>query len=672
MAATFLSALSVRAQVTVRLQQPPPNQLKVADMWKITIINNARQARRVYLQGTATEARDGQVIDAQSAQFDLPPGTKMITGRDVEPVKANSSNSKYKNIVLQTGTVPSGEYTICVYVKDAKTGETLGSDCIVQTVQNVSLVLIAPQDEGEVSQELPQFVWTTTPLMGGGAKYTVRIVEILGNQTPYNAMQSRGSFYEKEGVPGVTFQYPVSAPKLVSGKNYAWQVTAYSNGVKVSESEVWKFTYGSSTIVVAPPKDLKLKIAAKFEKAYGGSGRDAAYCVREAKDSGYVLAGYTTSFGGGQDDAYLVKTDPGGTLEWSQTYGGDNDEAFYGVDRTQDGGYIAVGYTRSFDTPNSDAFVVKVDAKGNLQWSKTIGGGSNDAAYSVAQTDDGGYIVAGVLGTGDDYDAYLIRLNGNGSVRWARNFGGMEYDIFKSVRQTRGGFIAAGYTRSYGLGNDDAYVVFVDEEGTLQWATSIGNQLVDRGYSIVEPHGTMFVIVGYTLDDQDNGFDLFMTAVGRSGERQWGRTYHVGPIDEGAAATATKEGEVIAAGYTRGGSMSQTGGVYLVKVNIDGAVQWSRLYQGSAPDAATAVDGTSDHGFIVAGWASGIEGGDALLIKTDSQGNAGCDETDPKTNATPARISSASGSLFGLGANLASPSSSAAPATTVETPICPK
>jgi len=668
----LLAVSSARSQVTVQLQQPPPNQLKVADMWKITIVNNSRQSRRVYLQGTATEARDGQVVDAQSAQFDLPAGIKRITGRDVEPVKVNASNSKYKSIVLQSGTVPSGEYTICVYVKDAKTGETLGSDCLVQTVQNVSLVLISPSDEGEILEELPQFVWTTTPLMGTGAKYTLRIVEILGNQTPYNAMQSSGSVYRKEDIPGMTFQYPVSAPKLDAGKDYAWQVTAFSNGVKVSESEVWKFTYGSATVVVAPQKDLKLKLASRFEKAYGGSGRDAAYCVREAKDSGYILAGYTTSFGGGHDDAYLVKTAPDGTLEWSQTYGGDNDDAFYGVDRTQDGGYIAVGYTRSFDTPNSDAFVVKVDARGTLQWSKTIGGGSNDAAYSVAQTDDGGYIVAGLLGTGDDYDAYLIRLNGNGSVRWSRNFGGMDYDIFKSVRQTRGGFIAAGYTRSYGLGNDDAYLVFVNEEGMLQWATSIGNLSVDRGYSVVEPHGTLFVVTGYTLDEQSGGFNLFMAAVDRSGARQWGRTYHVGPIDEGYAATATKEGEVIAVGYTRGATLTQTGGVYLLKVNVDGALQWSKLYQGSAASSATAIDVTSDRGFVVAGWASGIEGGDALLIKTDALGAAGCDETDPKTDTSPARISSATGSLFGLGANQASPSSASAPASTVETPICPK
>ncbi len=658
------------AQMGVRLQQPPPNQLKVADMWKITVVNSSREKRRVYLQGTATESRDGEVVNAQSAQFDLAPGTRTITGRDVEPVKVNSSNSKYKNIVLQTGSVPSGTYTICVYVKDAKTGETLGSDCITQTVQNVSLVLINPSDETRLTEALPRFTWTTTPLMNPSTKYSIRIVEIIGNQSPVAALQSGRAFHENEEVRGMFYQYPVSAPRMVSGKEYAWQVSAFSNGVMVSQSEVWTFSYGNDLQVV-PPKNIISGLPAKFQKAFGGTGIDQAYSIRQTKDSGYIIAGYTNSFGAGRDDAYLIKTDPAGVLQWSKTYGGAEDDIFYGVEQTTDGGYIAVGCSRSFEAVNNDVYVVKTDASGGTQWSRTYGGGSDDAGFSVDQAETGGYVVAGILGTGDDYDGYVIRLASNGLVTWSRNIGGEEYDVFRSVRQVREGFLAAGSTRTYGKGNDDAYVALVRDDGQVQWTTSIGTLFMERGYSVVDAPGR-FVVAGYGSGKVSLGYDIHISAIDRGGSLIWSKFYEIGPIDEGFSAAATQNGEIVVAGNTRGPAQAGKNGVYMFKVGTDGSVQWSKFYQGANLSDGMVMTRTFDQGYAIAGWTNEVGNGDALLVKTDMEGKAGCNELDPKVTDGPSRMVAGPGMLFGLGANAAVASTSTAPASTVETVLCPK
>jgi hypothetical protein len=135
-AGLLMLASASRAQITVSLQQPPPNQLKVADLWRVTILNTTKTTYTVYLQGTATEANAGQVVDAQTSPFSVPPGTKIVTGHDLGNIKVNSSNSRYKNILLQTGTVPAGDYTVCVIVHAEQDGTELGNDCIQQHVES--------------------------------------------------------------------------------------------------------------------------------------------------------------------------------------------------------------------------------------------------------------------------------------------------------------------------------------------------------------------------------------------------------------------------------------------------------------------------------------------------------------------------------------------------------
>jgi hypothetical protein len=249
----MLIASSAWAQVTVVLHRPPPNRLRVADLWVVDLINPTKSPIKVYLHGTADEvsipSRILHVVDAQSAPFILQPGFHRVTGTDISPIKVNTSDPAYRNIVTTTGVVPSGEYQICVEAKDAATDARLGIDCYDQSIDNSTPPrLITPFDGSEVSEKYPIFTWIApAPVFNFRVDYSLKIVEIMGQQSPYDAMQSNYSIFAASHISRTLFQYPVASRPLERGKHYAWKIDAYSanagRSFLVGESEIWDFTY---------------------------------------------------------------------------------------------------------------------------------------------------------------------------------------------------------------------------------------------------------------------------------------------------------------------------------------------------------------------------------------------------------------------------------------------
>lgn len=668
----MLLLAQVAPRVAVRLQQPPPNQLRVSDMWKITLTNSGRTTVRIYLQGIATEVRDGQIVDAQTAPFDVPPGTKRLTGRDVEPVKVNSSNSRYKNVLMQTGLVPSGDYTICVYAKEVTSNDVVGSDCFNQEIQNVSLVLMTPDNNTSVGDELPIFNWTTAPLITNGATYSIKIVEMFGSQSPTSAMESNPAYFRQENISTRNFNYPVSASKFKSGGQYAWQVTLFNDGVKVAESEVWSFLYVKSPNFPPPPPTLTAAFS-RFMKAYGGGSFDQLYAVASTNDSGYILAGKTRSFGAGGDDAYVVKVDKSGNVQWSRAFGGSNDDAAFGVAQAHNGGYIAVGYTRSFDAMFDDIYVVKMDAQGNVQWSRTYGGGGHDAGYSIIPTANNSYTIAGVLGTGDSYDGYLLRIEANGALVWSRSFGGDDYDILKSVTEHGEALYATGWTRSFGNGNDDMMVAKVNPNGTVMWVKSWGTNRAERGAGIASgPSG--FATAGYTLGKlgETTQFNVLAIGFANDGNDQGKVVVRAGLYNEAFSIAADKKGAFYLTGYAKGTDLANVGGILMMKLSGNGALEWAKVYQSTAVSEGRGIVTARDGGLVVAGFTEAIGAGDGLLLKTDGLGVANCAELDPKAVADMTGLTAKDLTIFGVGSVVVPRTSVATTATTIETLLCPK
>jgi hypothetical protein len=224
--------------------------------------------------------------------------------------------------------------------------------------------------------------------------------------------------------------------------------------------------------------------SSSFCKAIGGPENEWGTSLIQTSDGGYAIAGRTYSFGAGLSDVYVVKLDSNGNLQWTKTIGGPHHEEGNSLIQTADGGYAIAGATTSFGAGLLDVYVVKLDANGNLQWTKTIGGPESEEGVSLIQTSDGGYAIAGLtqsFGAGED-DVYVVKLDANGNLQWTKTIGGPESEEGVSLIQTSdGSYVFAGTTRSFGAGGRDVYVVKLDKNGDACCAVSQTSQIGTGG-----------------------------------------------------------------------------------------------------------------------------------------------------------------------------------------------
>lgn len=241
-----------QAQVTVTLQRPPLNQLRLTDLWNVTLNNTTQTTYQVYLKGNVDEQTDGNIVSSQSQAFSLPPGVKQCTPNNISSQSTTwGGNNTYKNAILQTGQSPAGTYDICIRVFDAATNTEIGSDCIDgHSVNPLTPPSLEFPGNSEITSPNPQFVWTPpTPVPSGQTlTYKIKIVQIIGNQTPEAAILQNAVFTQAN-INITTLTYPISATTLQDGKSYAWQITAFLNNVESGASEVCYFSVLGNEII---------------------------------------------------------------------------------------------------------------------------------------------------------------------------------------------------------------------------------------------------------------------------------------------------------------------------------------------------------------------------------------------------------------------------------------
>lgn len=249
----FVNAASFAQDVFIRLNLPPIDQFTVNDLFNAQVINNSGKDLQIYLKGTVAEATKGMLFDGRSAVFTLLAGFNGLPAfSQLEPVKINYTDKRTEAYVLRTGTVPPGEYTICIKVIDAQTQEELGEDCIqTELIAPMPPELIFPENESNVEEIYPLFTWSPpnpVPIKVIIA-FVMKIVELLPHQTVAQALASNPAWFQQDRISGTSFQYPASARPLEKGKSYAWQVTAFTqDGEQIAApSEPFSFTMASTS-----------------------------------------------------------------------------------------------------------------------------------------------------------------------------------------------------------------------------------------------------------------------------------------------------------------------------------------------------------------------------------------------------------------------------------------
>jgi hypothetical protein len=362
--------------------------------------------------------------------------------------------------------------------------------------------------------------------------------------------------------------------------------------------------------------------ASTFAKSIGGSSRDEASSIIQSSDGGYVVAGVTESFGAGGRDFYVVKLDSSGNVLWTKTIGGSSLDIANSIIQSSDGGYVVAGRTWSFGAGHSDMFVVKLDSSGNVQWTKTIGGSSWDYANSIIQSSDGGYVIAGGTGSfGAGYDdIYVVKLDSSGNVMWTKTIGGSNYDVAYSIIQSSdGGYIVAGYTGSFGAGYADIYVVKLDSSGNVLWTKTIGGSSRDEASSIIQSSDGGYVVAGWTSSFGAGGYDFYVVKLDSSGNVLWTKTIGGSDNDFAYSIIQSSDGGYVVAGRTESFGAGYVD-IYVVKLDSSGNVLWTKTIGGSSWDEASSIIQSSDGGYVVAGWTSRYGG--IYVVKTDSNGNA--------------------------------------------------
>jgi hypothetical protein len=411
-----------------------------------------------------------------------------------------------------------------------------------------------------------------------------------------------------------------------------------------------------------------------WENSYGGKHAEFLYDAISTPDYGFLLAGSSisnvngnkTDSNKGNLDYWIWKMDEKGKPEWQKSYGGNGVDLLQSVKLTNDGGYILGGSSNSNSGNDKkedskgfdDLWIVKLDAKGNEIWQRTIGGSGQEKLASIVQTNDGGYIIGASsssfrtemdtdkFGKSEDsrgsMDYWVVKLDDKGNIKWQKTFGGQYIDELKSIEQTNDkGYIIGGYSNSpisgeklqENFGLNDYWIVKLDEDGNEMWQQTLGGDKDDNLFGLTQTIDGGFILGGNSNSGATNsksksnkkGTDFWVIKIGKSGVIEWQETYNYGEIDVLTSIVENKDGTFLIGGYVQSEAKSKGQTIkgnqskvskdgkdkegindYIaLKIKATGEEIWTQTVGSKGDEILKKLFETRDGGYILAGTSIG-------------------------------------------------------------------
>ncbi len=424
-----------------------------------------------------------------------------------------------------------------------------------------------------------------------------------------------------------------------------------------------------------------------WENSYGGKHAEFLYDAIPTPDYGFLLAGSSISNKNGNKadankgdlDYWVWKMDEKGTPEWQKSFGGNGVDVLQSVKLANDGGFILAGTSSSSISGDKkeackgqeDFWIIKLDAKGNEIWQRTIGGSGQEKLLSIAQTKDGGYILGGTSssntsepdekGVIDKYgksedsrgslDYWVVKLDTKGEIKWQKTLGGQYVDELKSIEQTNDkGYILGGYSNSPisgdktqgNFGLNDYWIIKLDEDGNELWQHTLGGDQDDTLFALTQTNDGGFIAGGNSNSgatnskskSNQNGADFWVLKLDKTGTIEWQETYNHGEKDVLTSIVENTDGTFLIGGYAQSESVQKSVGkkadkegindYIALKIKATGEEIWIQTVGSKGDEILKKLFETRDGGYILAGTSIGkaskdknaaIGGSDFWIVK---------------------------------------------------------
>ncbi|MBC8048367.1 MAG: T9SS type A sorting domain-containing protein [Fimbriimonadaceae bacterium] len=391
-----------------------------------------------------------------------------------------------------------------------------------------------------------------------------------------------------------------------------------------------------------------------WDRSIGGSNNDLAYEMLPTPDGNYLLVGITDSddddisVTNGQQDIWVVKLSADSTILWEKTYGGTVNDYSKAMIAADDGGYVIAGSTNSNDGDVSgnnggrDAWVIKIDADGNLLWQNAMGGDADEILNGIIRTSDGGYLCIGnALSSNDDItgnhgvnDMWVIKLDAFGEIEWQKNYGGTAGDFGFDIMEVADGYVGVGYTYSNNVDvsghhsdstTADYWVLKIDFDGDILWQKSLGGDATDFATQIIESTAGNYLIGGNAFSDNGDvsghygattETDIWLVELDADGnivnDKNFGGTYSDEvydikiDLDGGYILAGNSESDDLDVNDHHGSTSSPD--VYILKITDSYDFVWSRSYGGINDDLSRSIYPYGENYYIVAAYTKSISG----------------------------------------------------------------